>query len=176
MKVLKILGLCGVAAVFLGCSTTHDLSSGNRKRSELARIQVTSQYGSGRGAQHVQVVRVDGKDVDPNAEYVTVEPGYHVVAFDFQEVTDAGGSFSFTLNLFGNETTAGPRPGSAISSMQPIEASGNLQAGATYYVDTSSMSFSPVPLTQFEQQMKNTLGDRYPQKYRLSGSPQIRKK
>lgn len=176
MTITHILTIGSVICALIGCSTTHDMSGTKLKRSQMATIQVASATGSGKGARSAQVTQVDGKEVNSDAKYVTVEPGHHVIAFSFQEVIDPGGSLSFTLNLFGNESTAGPRPGSAISSTQPIDVSGTLRAGATYYVDTGSMNFQPIPLTDFERQIKNALGNNYAQKYLLKGAPHLRER
>lgn len=176
-RITVITVLCALATLFLyGCASTQNMASSSLKKDQLATIEVNTTLGSGAGARISHIRSIDGRAISGDADYVTVEPGIHDVAFDFEEVIDPGSHFGFTINLFGNQSTTGPRPSQGIMSDRPIDVEGNFQAGRTYCVDTSSMHFNPVPLSPAGQQLKNALGFTFVDSYILDGSPSIREK
>ncbi len=144
-KITSIVTLILVPVVlvfFTGCASMQDdaifASSG------MARLQIVTKTGSGKGSTVSTVYSVDDnrESVDVDKTYVLVTPGFHTIAFNYYQVVDPGGGMDVSVEILGvHNDLLKSRPGEAIKNIEQIKVGGRFEVGKTYWIDSSSLVF-----------------------------------
>ncbi len=173
-KFVALLGFLLVISVLLsGCSSTQKIGDQKLDKKIAAKLRINNEHGDCSS----RITGVDGEAINDSNDLVLLPAGEHVVSFEFTQITDRGGGFSMSVNIFGNQSdVVTPRPGSYIKTVTPINLRARFNPGKLHYLDTSGLSFKPQELTPLEKTQKEIMGNLFQQQYLLTGSAAIREK
>ncbi len=128
-------------AVFSLFTASCGIESSGFKDPSKARIEIVTRRGLGKGSISTVVRSIDGEYVPAGQKFVEVSPGNHEVEFDYKKIIQNSSNISFSIGFFGDEAELiSPTEEVFLGSNYPLDTSGILEGGYTYYVDASEVN------------------------------------